>query len=279
MPTLHRAHIPSQLKPAHTTLQGFTLSYALPRSLCLPLLGSRLFSLPTALVLPSSLTSLPLLRLKTHFPFSPSISLVPPRSALPLPFPGIRPPSQFSLPPQSPLPPTLNSPAQVTLEATIEFIASALVPYVFPCVSSSASFDVPSLGAFCMRVYACTHACALCAALLFAPCILGSGVDKCDESSCLCTNSSESCGLLWTTNGSRHCCVESGFSREFCELPNSGGGTTCPLSYTSTAWLLSAVYCVCYCFLNQLGDAALEMAKTQWLDAFRGTELVPALVQ
>ncbi|KAL3926755.1 MAG: hypothetical protein SGPRY_003158 [Prymnesium sp.] len=167
----------------------------------------------------------------------------------------------------------------VTLEATIEFIASALVPYVFPCVSSSASFDVPSLGAFCMRVYACTHACALCAALLFAPCILGSGVDKCDESSCLCTNSSESCGLLWTTNGSRHCCVESGFSREFCELPNSGGGTTCPLSYTSTAWLLSAVYCVCYCFLNQLGDAALEMAKTQWLDAFRGTELVPALVQ
>jgi len=170
----------------------------------------------------------------------------------------------------------------VTLEQTIEFLASAVVPFIFRLFSGSTRFEIHTLGAFCMRLYTLSHFAALCVALVFSPCILGGAngpndaeVDKCDATSCACVNANQSCPLVWLSgsNYTRECCVNSGTAQEYCELLN-GDSSSCPLSQTSMAWVFACVYWMCYCFVNQLGDASLEMSKTQWLDAFTGTDLV-----
>eukprot|EP00966_Prymnesium_polylepis_P059819 1387513-Prymnesium_polylepis.2 len=81
----------------------------------------------------------------------------------------------------------------VTLESTIEFLASAVAPTLYQLASRSSRFEVATLAPFCMRVYTFSHGCAFIVALAFAPCILGGAngpggaeVDECDQANCGC---------------------------------------------------------------------------------------------
>ena len=159
-----------------------------------------------------------------------------------------------------------------TLETTIEIGASAAVPLVFRFVEGGAELHPGRLAAFCMKVYAASTLCALAMSLALSPCILGGAVDaagqqmtECEEAICVCPAVAASpgaaaaaaaaaavaCDLLWMpTNGtSGACCLRRGVAVEWCAAAAS---SSCPLGPSALVAVLSSIYCVFYCFMNQV---------------------------
>ena len=159
-----------------------------------------------------------------------------------------------------------------TLETTIEIGASAAVPLVFRLVEGGAELHPGRLAAFCMKVYSASALCALAISVALSPCILGGAVDaagqqmaECEEATCVCPAVTASqgsapaaaaaaavaCDLLWIpTNGtSGACCLRRGVAVEWCAAAAS---SSCPLAPPALAAVLSSVYCVFYCFMNQV---------------------------
>lgn len=167
-----------------------------------------------------------------------------------------------------------------TLETTIEIMASAAVPLAFQLVERTRKLQPGRLATFCMKAYTASTLCACVVVLAFSPCIVGGAVtergeamDDCDEATCACASGPVGCELHWAAaNGTvEACCLRQGVEQELCAVASD---SACPLAPQALSVALAVVYCVCYCLLNQLGDAAREMAVTQWLGAFEGTELV-----
>ena len=158
----------------------------------------------------------------------------------------------------------------VTVESTVEFVASAVTPALYKFATGSRRFEVASLGIFCARAYTLSQACALAVALCFSSCVLdganspaGVSVQKCDAAGCSCHQHMQTlsltpvdCGLSWLngSDGGRACCIHSvsggNSEQKYCEVP-SGDASSCPLSQTSAAWFFAVCYFVLNCFLNQ----------------------------
>ena len=165
-----------------------------------------------------------------------------------------------------------------TLETTIEIGTSALVPTAIAFLERTREPSPGTLALFVCKVYTASALCALLLALGLSPCILGGATDAsgqtfgdCEATTCACTGSA--CAVSWVaSNGtSPACCLLNGTKVQMCA---TSGESACAMAPDRLAIVFAAAYCVLYCFLNQLGDASREMAQTQWLAAFEGTDLV-----
>lgn len=169
------------------------------------------------------------------------------------------------------LSPVLFVTVLTTLETTIEIGTSAAVPLVFYWVEGVRELHPARLAAFCMKIYTASTLCALVISLIFAPCIVGGAVDEigqqmeeCEAGSCRCVAAPPSapllpgagagvCELEWmSANGTTAaCCLRGGVEVELCAVATD---SACPLTPAALAIVLTTVYCVFYCCMNQVRE-------------------------